>query len=106
MKGHYEGGGIDKKTMHAMNVRKLASDVRKNLLLSLLFFKKKWPNIVQCVYIVSNTIWFQISYKSEYEQEKNVQGEYNYPATITPSYQSQKKLEPLKDVSLSFLLQL
>ncbi|KAI7796739.1 nebulin-related-anchoring protein [Triplophysa rosa] len=64
MKGHYEGGGIDKKTMHAMNVRKLASD---------------------------------IAYKSEYEQEKNVQGEYNYPATITPSYQSQKKLEPLKD---------
>lgn len=64
MKGHYEGGGIDKQTMHAMNVRKLASD---------------------------------ISYKSEYEQEKNVQGEYNYPATITPSYQSQKKLEPLKD---------
>ncbi|XP_056627336.1 nebulin-related-anchoring protein [Triplophysa dalaica] len=64
MKGHYEGGGIDKTTMHAMNVRKLASD---------------------------------IAYKSEYEQEKNVQGEYNYPATITPSYQSQKKLEPLKD---------
>lgn len=28
MKGHYEGGGIDKNTMHAMNVRKLASDVR------------------------------------------------------------------------------
>uniref|UniRef100_A0A671KTZ6 Nebulin-related-anchoring protein-like n=1 Tax=Sinocyclocheilus anshuiensis TaxID=1608454 RepID=A0A671KTZ6_9TELE len=55
MKGHYEGGGIDKKTMHAMNVRKLASD------------------------------------------EKHVQSEYNYPATITPSYQSQKKLEPLKD---------
>ncbi|XP_051959174.1 nebulin-related-anchoring protein isoform X2 [Xyrauchen texanus] len=64
MKGHYEGGGIDKKTMHAMNVRKLASN---------------------------------IAYKSEYEQEKNVQGEYNYPATITPSYQTQKKLEPLKD---------
>ncbi|XP_026132251.1 nebulin-related-anchoring protein-like isoform X3 [Carassius auratus] len=64
MKGHYEGGGIDKKTMHAMNVRKLASD---------------------------------IAYKSEYEQEKHVQSEYNYPATITPSYQSQKKLEPLKD---------
>ncbi|XP_050980766.1 nebulin-related-anchoring protein isoform X2 [Labeo rohita] len=64
MKGHYEGGGIDKKTMHAMNVRKLASD---------------------------------IAYKSEYEQEKHVQNEYNYPATITPSYQSQKKLEPLKD---------
>uniref|UniRef100_A0A8C2HNQ5 Nebulin-related anchoring protein n=1 Tax=Cyprinus carpio TaxID=7962 RepID=A0A8C2HNQ5_CYPCA len=64
MKGHYEGGGIDKKIMHAMNVRKLASD---------------------------------IAYKSEYEQEKHVQSEYNYPATITPSYQSQKKLEPLKD---------
>ncbi|KAA0725070.1 Nebulin-related-anchoring protein [Triplophysa tibetana] len=66
MKGHYEGGGIDKTTMHAMNVRKLASD---------------------------------IAYKSEYEQEKNVQGEYNYPANITPSYQSQKKLEPLKDLN-------
>lgn len=26
MKGHYEG--IDKKTMHAMKARKLASDVR------------------------------------------------------------------------------
>uniref|UniRef100_A0A8C1USM5 Nebulin-related anchoring protein n=1 Tax=Cyprinus carpio TaxID=7962 RepID=A0A8C1USM5_CYPCA len=66
MKGHYEGCGIDKKTMHAMNVRKLASD---------------------------------IAYKSEYEQDKHVQSEYNYPATITPSYQSQKKLEPLKDVT-------
>uniref|UniRef100_A0A673IDL5 Nebulin-related-anchoring protein-like n=1 Tax=Sinocyclocheilus rhinocerous TaxID=307959 RepID=A0A673IDL5_9TELE len=64
MKGHYEDGGIDKKTMHAMNVRKLASN---------------------------------IAYKSEYEQEKHMQSEFNYPATITPSYQSQKKLEPLKD---------
>lgn len=27
MKGHYEG--IDKKTMHAMKVRKLASDVSR-----------------------------------------------------------------------------
>lgn len=27
MKGHYEDSGIDKKTMHAMKVRKLASDV-------------------------------------------------------------------------------
>uniref|UniRef100_A0A673IMS9 Nebulin-related-anchoring protein-like n=1 Tax=Sinocyclocheilus rhinocerous TaxID=307959 RepID=A0A673IMS9_9TELE len=53
MKGHYEDGGIDKKTMHAMNVRKLASN--------------------------------------------HMQSEFNYPATITPSYQSQKKLEPLKD---------
>ncbi|XP_026880654.2 nebulin-related-anchoring protein [Electrophorus electricus] len=64
MKGHYEGTGLDKKTMHAMKVRKLASD---------------------------------IAYKSEYEQEKTEQGEYNYPADITPSYQTQKKLEPLKD---------
>ncbi|KAI4872815.1 hypothetical protein NFI96_016128 [Prochilodus magdalenae] len=64
MKGHYEGSGLDKKTMHAMKVRKLASD---------------------------------IAYKSEYEQEKTEQGEYNYPADITPSYQTQKKLEPLKD---------
>ncbi|XP_066519159.1 nebulin-related-anchoring protein [Hoplias malabaricus] len=64
MKGHYEGSGLDKKTMHAMKVRKLASN---------------------------------IAYKSEYEQEKTEQGEYNYPADITPSYQTQKKLEPLKD---------
>lgn len=28
MKGHYEDSGIDKKTMHAMKARKLASDVR------------------------------------------------------------------------------
>ncbi|XP_053495009.1 nebulin-related-anchoring protein isoform X2 [Ictalurus furcatus] len=61
MKGHYEGTGLDKKTLHAMKVRNLASD---------------------------------IAYKSEYEQEH---GEYNYPAEITPSYQTQKKLEPLKD---------
>lgn len=27
MKGHYEDSGIDKKTMHAMKARKLASDV-------------------------------------------------------------------------------
>ncbi|KAF7705378.1 nebulin-related-anchoring protein [Silurus meridionalis] len=61
MKGHYEGTGYDKKTLHAMKVRKLASN---------------------------------IAYKSEHDQE---QGEYNYPAEITPSYQTQKKLEPLKD---------
>ncbi|XP_041818539.1 nebulin-related-anchoring protein isoform X2 [Chelmon rostratus] len=59
MKGHYEG--IDKKTMHAMKARKLASD---------------------------------IAYKQGCEQE---QGEYNYPATLTPGYQSQRKLDPLKD---------
>ncbi|KAG9338351.1 hypothetical protein JZ751_025910 [Albula glossodonta] len=66
MKGHYEGSGMDKKTMHAMKARKLASN---------------------------------IAYKSEYEQEKNLQGEYNYPATLTPSYQAQRKLDPLKDVN-------
>ncbi|XP_036379441.1 nebulin-related-anchoring protein [Megalops cyprinoides] len=66
MKGHYEGSGMDKKTMHAMKARKLASN---------------------------------IAYKSDYEQEKSEQGEYNYPATLTPSYQTQRKLEPLKDVN-------
>lgn len=64
MKGHYEDSGMDKKTMHAMKVRKLASN---------------------------------IAYKKEYEQEKTEQGEYNYPATMTPGYQSQRKLDPLKD---------
>uniref|UniRef100_A0A3B3U7U4 Nebulin-related anchoring protein n=1 Tax=Poecilia latipinna TaxID=48699 RepID=A0A3B3U7U4_9TELE len=63
LKGHYEDSGFDKKTLHAMKARKLASD-------------------------------FQISYKQGQEQE---QGEYNYPATLTPGYQSQRKLDPLKD---------
>uniref|UniRef100_A0A3B3SDX1 Nebulin-related anchoring protein n=1 Tax=Paramormyrops kingsleyae TaxID=1676925 RepID=A0A3B3SDX1_9TELE len=40
-----------------------------------------------------------IAYKSDYEQEKAEQTEYNYPATNTPSYHTQKKLEPLKDVN-------
>uniref|UniRef100_A0A7N8YMT2 Nebulin-related anchoring protein n=1 Tax=Mastacembelus armatus TaxID=205130 RepID=A0A7N8YMT2_9TELE len=35
-----------------------------------------------------------IAYKQVNEQE---QGEYNYPATLTPGYQSQRKLDPLKD---------
>uniref|UniRef100_A0A3P9AQN1 LIM zinc-binding domain-containing protein n=1 Tax=Esox lucius TaxID=8010 RepID=A0A3P9AQN1_ESOLU len=64
MKGHYEGSGMDKNTMHAMKVRKLASN---------------------------------IAYKQEFEQDKTDHGEYNYPATITPGYQSQRKLDPLKD---------
>ncbi|KAG7248384.1 hypothetical protein CRUP_022775, partial [Coryphaenoides rupestris] len=64
MKGHYEDSGFDKKTIHAMKVRKLASD---------------------------------ISYKQGHESKKTEQGEYNYPATQTPGYQSQKKLDPLKD---------
>uniref|UniRef100_A0AAX7UP00 LIM zinc-binding domain-containing protein n=1 Tax=Astatotilapia calliptera TaxID=8154 RepID=A0AAX7UP00_ASTCA len=61
MKGHYEDSGIDKKTMHAMKARKLASD---------------------------------ITYKQGCEQE---QAEYNYPANLTPGYQSQRKLDPLKE---------
>ncbi|XP_028286347.1 nebulin-related-anchoring protein isoform X2 [Parambassis ranga] len=61
MKGHYEDSGIDKKTMHAMKARKLASD---------------------------------ITYKQGCEQD---QGEYNYQATLTPGYQSQRKLDVLKD---------
>ncbi|KAK2884741.1 hypothetical protein Q8A73_021215 [Channa argus] len=61
IKGHYEDSGIDKKTMHAMKARKLASD---------------------------------ISYKQGHEQE---QSECHYQATLTPGYQSQKKLDPLKD---------
>ncbi|XP_014012529.1 nebulin-related-anchoring protein isoform X1 [Salmo salar] len=64
MKGHYEGSEMDKNALHAMNVRKLASN---------------------------------IAYKQEYEQEKTDHVEYNYPATITPGYQSQRKLDPLKD---------
>ncbi|KAF7204368.1 nebulin-related-anchoring protein isoform X2 [Nothobranchius furzeri] len=61
MKGHYEDSGIDKKTLHAIKARKLASD---------------------------------ISYKQGHDLE---QGEYNYQATLTPGYQSQRKLDPLKD---------
>ncbi|CAL8259772.1 unnamed protein product [Arctogadus glacialis] len=38
-----------------------------------------------------------ISYKQGYENEKTEHGEYSYPATQTPGYQSQKKLDPLKD---------
>lgn len=49
-----------------------------------------------CTQLLLLFYFFQIAYKSEYEQE---QGEYNYPAEITPSYQTQKKLEPLKDVT-------
>ncbi|KAM9817532.1 nebulin-related-anchoring protein [Neosynchiropus ocellatus] len=60
MKGHYEDSGIDKKTLHAMKARTLASD---------------------------------ISYKQSQEQDQ----EYNYQATLTPGYQSQKKLDPLKE---------
>ena len=33
MKGHYEGSEMDKNAVHAMNVRKLASNVRLSLFL-------------------------------------------------------------------------
>ncbi|CAG5906159.1 unnamed protein product [Menidia menidia] len=42
----------------------------------------------------AGTLASDISYKQGNEQE---QGDYNYPATLTPGYQSQKKLDPLKD---------
>nr|XP_033799617.1 nebulin-related-anchoring protein isoform X1 [Geotrypetes seraphini] len=65
MKGHYEGTGLDRRTLHAMRVGSLASD---------------------------------IAYKSDYKhQDEDV--DYNYPATITPSYQTTRKLIPLKDVN-------
>uniref|UniRef100_A0A669BAL5 Nebulin-related anchoring protein n=1 Tax=Oreochromis niloticus TaxID=8128 RepID=A0A669BAL5_ORENI len=64
MKGHYEDSGIDRKTMHAMKARKLASDV--------------------------SLIFNQISVL-------DLLAEYNYPANLTPGYQSQRKLDPLKE---------
>ncbi|XP_032631037.1 nebulin-related-anchoring protein isoform X2 [Chelonoidis abingdonii] len=63
MKGHYEGIGMDRRTLHAMKVGSLASN---------------------------------IAYKSDYKHD-NV--DYNYPATLTPSYQTTRKLAPLKDVN-------
>ncbi|XP_030426498.1 nebulin-related-anchoring protein isoform X2 [Gopherus evgoodei] len=63
MKGHYEGIGMDRSTLHAMKVGSLASN---------------------------------IAYKSDYKHD-NV--DYNYPATLTPSYQTTRKLAPLKDVN-------
>ncbi|KAM7169552.1 nebulin-related-anchoring protein [Macrochelys suwanniensis] len=63
MKGHYEGIGMDRRTLHAMKVGSLASN---------------------------------IAYKSDYKHD-NV--DYNYPATLTPSYQTTRKLVPLKDVN-------
>ncbi|XP_074855235.1 nebulin-related-anchoring protein isoform X4 [Carettochelys insculpta] len=63
MKGHYEGIGMDRRTLHAMKVGSLASN---------------------------------IAYKADYKHD-NV--DYNYPATLTPSYQTTRKLVPLKDVN-------
>ncbi|XP_045425328.1 nebulin-related-anchoring protein isoform X1 [Lemur catta] len=63
MKGHYEGVGMDRRTLHAMKVGSLASN---------------------------------IAYKADY---KNDIVDYNYPATLTPSYQTTMKLVPLKEVN-------
>lgn len=38
----------------------------------------------------------QIAYKADYKHDVV---DYNYPATLTPSYQTTVKLVPLKDVS-------
>lgn len=49
-----------------------------------------------------NLCVLQLSYKSD--KNDNTDGEYYYPATLAPSYQTTKKLEPLKDVSPSAYL--
>nr|XP_023402465.1 nebulin-related-anchoring protein isoform X2 [Loxodonta africana] len=63
MRGHYEGVGMDRRTLHAMKVGSLASN---------------------------------IAYKADYKHDVF---DYNYPATLTPSYQTTVKLVPLKDVN-------
>uniref|UniRef100_A0A0P6JFJ5 Nebulin-related-anchoring protein n=1 Tax=Heterocephalus glaber TaxID=10181 RepID=A0A0P6JFJ5_HETGA len=63
MKGHYEGVGMDRRTLHALKVSSLASNV---------------------------------AYKADYKHDIV---DYNYPATLTPSYQTTMKLAPLKDVN-------
>uniref|UniRef100_A0A8C5PME4 Nebulin related anchoring protein n=1 Tax=Leptobrachium leishanense TaxID=445787 RepID=A0A8C5PME4_9ANUR len=65
MKGHYEGVGMDQRTLHAMKAGSLASNV---------------------------------AYKSEGSHDE-VDANYYYPATQTPSYQTTRKLVPLKDVN-------
>uniref|UniRef100_A0ABI7W297 LIM zinc-binding domain-containing protein n=1 Tax=Felis catus TaxID=9685 RepID=A0ABI7W297_FELCA len=62
MRGHYEGVGMDRRTLHAMKVGSLASNV---------------------------------AYKADYKHDVV---DYNYPATLTPSYQTTVRLVPLKDV--------
>lgn len=39
---------------------------------------------------------FQVAYKADYKHDVV---DYNYPATLTPSYQTTVRLVPLKDVS-------
>ncbi|KAM5271602.1 nebulin-related-anchoring protein isoform 2-T2 [Ctenodactylus gundi] len=63
MRGHYEGVGMDRRTLHALKVGSLASN---------------------------------IAYKADYKHDIV---DYNYPATLTPSYQTTMKLVPLKDVN-------
>ncbi|XP_042816888.1 nebulin-related-anchoring protein isoform X6 [Panthera tigris] len=63
MRGHYEGVGMDRRTLHAMKVGSLASN---------------------------------IAYKADYKHDVV---DYNYPATLTPSYQTTVRLVPLKDVN-------
>ncbi|XP_036919786.1 nebulin-related-anchoring protein isoform X5 [Sturnira hondurensis] len=63
MRGHYEGVGMDRRTLHAMKAGSLASNV---------------------------------AYKADYKHDVV---DYNYPATLTPSYQTVVKLVPLKDVN-------
>ncbi|XP_036294983.1 nebulin-related-anchoring protein isoform X12 [Pipistrellus kuhlii] len=63
MRGHYEGVGMDRRTLHAMKVGSLASN---------------------------------IAYKEDYKHDMV---DYNYPATLTPSYQTVMKQVPLKDVN-------
>ncbi|XP_043453525.1 nebulin-related-anchoring protein isoform X10 [Prionailurus bengalensis] len=63
MRGHYEGVGMDRRTLHAMKVGSLASNV---------------------------------AYKADYKHDVV---DYNYPATLTPSYQTTVRLVPLKDVN-------
>ncbi|XP_036754809.2 nebulin-related-anchoring protein isoform X9 [Manis pentadactyla] len=63
MRGHYEGVGMDRRTLHAMKVGSLASN---------------------------------IAYKADYKHDIV---DYNYPATLTPSYQTTMKLVPLKDAN-------
>lgn len=50
---------------------------------------------VQVIDVVVLSCISQITYKQGCEQE---QAEYNYPANLTPGYQSQRKLDPLKEV--------
>ncbi|XP_053306831.1 nebulin-related-anchoring protein isoform X1 [Spea bombifrons] len=66
MKGHYDGVGMDRRTLHAMKAGSLASNV---------------------------------AYKSEYKHDDVNTDHYYYPATQTPSYQTTRKLVPLKDVN-------